>query len=344
MVIRGGCSPHRIRRRQPTITGFTLVELLVVIAIIGILVALLLPAIQAAREAARRSQCSNNLKQTGLGILNYESARSELPPGSEVKVPEYCSGVECRGVPMFILVMPYLEEGVLPDKLSDLIRQRGTDGWAWPVIATDVAGDTRIVTYQCPSTTNWPELNPRRDYAGVVGGAGDKRARHPTAPADVKQPKLINYRGRVYTNGPFNMGVVIPLRRVVDGTTKTLAVGESVSPTRYGLGQGFDTDEGGPGAWWHGGSCKAAFTTDYASHSIGRFLLSTYKPINSQVVDPQTAPGNTNDACFSSEHPGGAQFVFLDGHVAFLQENIDYDIYQYLSTHAGEEVIDSTDL
>jgi prepilin-type N-terminal cleavage/methylation domain-containing protein len=75
--------PRGIRRAE---TGFTLVELLVVIAIIGILVALLLPAIQAAREAARRSQCSNNLRQIGLGILNFESARSELPPGSDIRV------------------------------------------------------------------------------------------------------------------------------------------------------------------------------------------------------------------------------------------------------------------
>ncbi len=341
MVTQWGCSPQRSYKSA---AGFTLVELLVVIAIIGILVAMLLPAIQAAREAARRSQCANNLRQIGLGMLNFESARSQLPPGAEVKVPDYCSGSECRGIPVFMLIMPYLEQGVLPDTLQQLIAARGTDGHAWALIASEVnpPGNTRIESYVCPSTKNWSELLPRRDYAGVIGGAGDVVARHPRAPSDIRQPALINSRGRVFTNGPFNMGVAVPLRRVLDGTTKTLAVGESVSPTRFGIGPGYGTDEGGPGAWWHGDSCRADFTRDYSGHSVGRFLLSTFKPINSHLTDPQLAPEQTNDACFSSDHPGGAQFVFLDGHVAFLQENIDYDLYQYLSTYAGGELIDET--
>ena len=264
-------------RRAATRSGFTLVELLVVIAIIGVLVALLLPAIQAAREAARRSQCSNNLRQIGLGILNYESAIGTLPPGSEVKVPDYCSGSGCRGIPLFILIMPYLEQGVLPATLDQLINARNNNGWAWTLIASesDGVGATRIPSYVCPSTVNWPDLSPRRDYAGVVGGTGDASARHPRAPIDVKQPRFINDRGRVFTNGPFNMGVVLEVRHVVDGTTSTLAVGESVSPTRYGMGPGYGTDEGGPGAWWHGGSCQPKFTSDYSSHSIERFHPSS---------------------------------------------------------------------
>lgn len=342
MVIESGCTPQRSQRLA---AGFTLVELLVVIAIIGILVALLLPAIQAAREAARRSQCANNLRQIGLGILNYESARSQLPPGSEVKVPDYCTTDGCRGISMFMLIMPYLEQGVLPDALRQRLNERGTDGWAWTLIASEegnTAGNTRIESYVCPSTRNWAELLPRRDYAGVIGGAGDANARHPRAPADIRQPKAINDRGRVFNNGPFNMAVALTLRRVLDGTTKTLAVGESVSPTCYGLGPGYGTFEGGPGGWWHGGGCRGDCKHDFAGHSVGRFLLSTFKPINSHVSDPQTKPEQTNDACFSSDHPEGAQFVFLDGHVAFVQEDIDYDLYQYLSTYAGGELIDET--
>jgi prepilin-type processing-associated H-X9-DG protein len=248
---------------------------------------------------------------------------------------------------MFILIMPYLEQGVLPDTLKQRLDERGTDGWAWTLIASETGntvGNTRIESYVCPSTRNWTALLPRRDYAGVVGGAGDAAARHPRAPADIKQPKGIGFRGRVFTNGPFGIGIDLPLRRVTDGTSKTLAVGETVSATRYGLGDGYDTDEGGPGAWWHGGSCRAEFKTDFSGHSFGRFLLSTFKPINSHLTDPQTAMSNTNDACFSSDHPGGAQFVFLDGHGAFVQEDIDYDLYQYLSTHAGGELIDETGL
>ncbi|WP_425267270.1 DUF1559 domain-containing protein [Aeoliella straminimaris] len=340
--------PHS-RMRQSIRPGFTLVELLVVIAIIGILVALLLPAVQAAREAARRSQCSNNLKQMGLGILNYESAMSELPPGSQIKTPDYCgNNGECRGIPMFILIMHYMEEGLVPDILKQRLNAREGNGGAWGLIAAqsgDDAGNTRIETYVCPSTTMWPGILPRRDYAGVVGGLGDPSiTQHPRAPEDVRQPTATNFRGRVFTNGPFNMGVIVPLRRVLDGTSSTFAVGESVSATRYGAGDGYGTDEGGPGAWWFGGSCNTNFKSNYSMHSIGRFLLSTYKPINSHLTDPQIKPEQSNDVCFSSDHPGGAQFVFLDGHVAFIQESIDYNVYQYLSSYAGAELINSEEL
>ena len=328
--------------------AFTLVELLVVIAIIGVLVALLLPAVQSARESARRVQCSNHLKQIGLGILNYESAHRTLPSGSEVKVPDYCKGgTICRGIPLFMLIMPYLEEGTLPGILDQMLDQRSGTGWAWTLIADyegDGVGNTRIPTYVCPSTANWPEILPRRDYAGVVGGlSGEPGFDHPRAPIEIRQPVAINDRGRVFTNGVFNMGVTIPLRRITDGTNATLAVGETVSPTRYGFSDGYDTDRGGPGCWWAGGGCHNNYKSDFMGHSYGRVLLSTFKPINSHISDPQTRPDQSNDACFSSDHPSGAQFLFVDGHVEFIQENIDYNTYQYLATFGSGEVISGRD-
>src|SRR5690606_770433 len=95
--------------------GFTLVELLVVIAIIGVLVALLLPAVQAAREAARRSACTNNLKQLALATLNFEAAKGALPAGAEILVPEHCAS-DCRGNAMYVAVMPYFEQGVIEQR------------------------------------------------------------------------------------------------------------------------------------------------------------------------------------------------------------------------------------
>ena len=94
--------------RNKSRNGFTLVELLVVIAIIGILIALLLPAVQAAREAARRMQCTNNLKQLGLGILNYESANGSLPAGS-VYNSSNCTSGECYGTSFLAVILPYME-------------------------------------------------------------------------------------------------------------------------------------------------------------------------------------------------------------------------------------------
>ena len=330
----------RSRRGEGHSFGFTLVELLVVIAIIGVLVALLLPAVQAARESARRIQCSNNLKQIGLGILNYESAVGELPPGSQVKSPEYCNGTQCRGIPLKMLIMPYLEAGLLPDILQQMIDNRSGDGFAWTLIAEDDAlGNTSINTYICPSSHQWQDVLPRMSYAGVIGGEGIASIGfHPRDPD--RQPEATNAAGRVYSNGPFNLGVVLSLRNVSDGTANTFAVGECVSATRYGAGPGYGTDEGGPSAWWHGGSCALDFANDFSGHHY-RNLRSTFKPLNSHITDPQTGPGQQNQASFSSDHPGGAQFLFIDGHVAFIQEDIDFDTYGMLATHAGGEVIDS---
>ena len=114
-----------------------------------------------------------------------------------------------------MLIMPYMEEGTLPEVLDQLIDAQSGNEWAWTLIADmegNTVGNTRISTYVCPSTVNWPGLLPRRDYAGVVGGAGDAEARHPRAPEGVRQPVAIAARGRVFNNGIFNLGVSIPLQ------------------------------------------------------------------------------------------------------------------------------------
>lgn len=326
-------------------SGFTLVELLVVIAVVGVLIALLLPAVQAARESARRSQCQNNLKQIGLGILNYESARKALPPGADVRFPDFCQNSSCRGIPLYIVIMPYLESGAIPAQLKAIIDARTANAWAWTELPGLPEGETRIPVYVCPSTAQWQEIGPRRDYYGVVGGSSDNRP-HPD-----RQPRTTNQRGKVFTNGLFNMYVQIPLARVVDGASATFAVGESVSPTTAGGNAGWPgygvNGVGGPGCWWHGGSITANFLSlsedvprqKYSSHSIGRMLQSTWFPLNSHRQLPQNLRvEQTNNAQFSSDHPGGAQFVFADGHVVFISEAIDIKIYRALSTFAGEEV------
>jgi prepilin-type N-terminal cleavage/methylation domain-containing protein/prepilin-type processing-associated H-X9-DG protein len=326
--------------------AFTLVELLVVIAIIGVLVALLLPAVQAAREAARRSQCQNNLKQIGLGLLNYESALGTYPAGSKVKVPDDCQGgTSCRGVPMYMIIMPYLEESAIPAELRARLALRATNGWAWTAISGEETGQTRISTYVCPSIGKWEEVAPRRDYFGVVGGAAN------ASPPPDRQPVTTNNRGKVFTNGLFNMLTEIPIRQVTDGTANTLAVGESVHPAYFGGPPGWPgygvRGEGGPCCWWHGGANNSVFDplnrNSYSNHSYGRCVRSTWYPMNFNLM-PNMRDSQENDAPFGSDHPGGAQFVFADGHVKFLSETIDIENYRALSTFAGQEVVSEDSL
>lgn len=340
--------------------AFTLVELLVVIAIIGILVALLLPAVQAAREAARGNQCKNNLKQIGLGMLNYESALGELPPGAEVDPNRDCRGdnSNCRGIGLYVLILPYLEQVSVDDRLQTLLDNRTQSDWAWTVIEQDPTLESlRLPVYICPSTTMWAGVQQRRDYTGVSGGGRT----HPGLPAPEKQPAATGSRGAVFTDGVFIMDRALPLRRVIDGTSQTLAFGESFSPTFAGGPPGWpgkgvtscDSDPtygpgnescGGPGCWYHGGGLNLG-SGQLGSHSPGRMLQSVDRPLNSQWVNAALRPEESNEACFSSDHPGGiVHFVFVDGHVQAISDTIDQAVLEAAATFGRGDLVDQSEL
>jgi prepilin-type N-terminal cleavage/methylation domain-containing protein/prepilin-type processing-associated H-X9-DG protein len=320
----------RTLRRCVERGGFTLVELLVVIAIIGILVAMLLPAVQAAREAARRMECSNKLKQLGLALVNYESAHKVFPPGRmgcDGWTQDVCTnnpGWKRPGTSGFVMILPQLEQQNLYDKFGFKlgavfpaapgdVSDGTTNGWRTADV--DLAIKTRPPVFVCPSDESKPTFDTSQDatgsYALCQGSWG------PTYGIDEVKVKH-------YNNGMFHYRTVIRVEEVRDGLSNTMLVGETImnhtleSQNRWTLG---------------------------ARHLSA--MRSTDNPLNTvpgtgvTVVDLY---GYKANGAFGSRHAGGAMFVYGDGHVVFVSENIDLTTYRALATRAGKEVIDTTNL
>jgi len=185
--------------------GFTIVELLVVIAIIGMLVALLLPAVQAAREAARRSQCQNNLRQLGLAVVGHESARQVFPPGTTAGSDNFREG-EHSG---FVYLLPYLEQQNLFDAMDLTVP--------WKDEVNLRVAQTPIETYLCPSSPS---------TLGLTGGLTGA----PTDYAFSKGPQAyLCSKPHPQWNGMFDVNSKIQLAQIKDGLSNTFAMGEAAS-------------------------------------------------------------------------------------------------------------------
>jgi prepilin-type N-terminal cleavage/methylation domain-containing protein/prepilin-type processing-associated H-X9-DG protein len=302
--------------------AFTLIELLVVITIIGILMGLLLPAVQNAREAARQSHCQNNLKQIGLALQSYHVAHNVFPAGTSILASNYANWIgDSRGTPVYVLIMPHIE-------------QTGVEGlWHYTVAAGWLSEEnrearrSRVPVYQCPSDHWISQFQNARTYYGVFGGDRSKAKR--------------GWRGIDMRDGLLPLNRWWSAGRVHDGLSTTLAMGESVHPHKHGMGDGYgDINRGGPCAWWNGGGCRHGDCGDWHDPSYGRVLRSTFHPINSNVMPFSTSSNDGNDPPFGSDHVGGAYFVFADGHVQFVNETVDWRTYQALATISGGEPID----
>lgn len=325
--------------------AFTLVELLAVIAIIGLLIALLLPAVQSARESARRVQCQNNLKQWGLALASYESSMQTFPPAADVRIPLagnvgatlHCqvaatataSGTTCRGVGMAILILPFVEQ----QPLYSTFEARGGFTAAWALASGWPPAGAAIPMYRCPSEAIWASVANKLDYFGVSGG-GDTSQRAGHAYGDF------------FDNGLFLENRPLTAAHVRDGTSNTLAVGEGKpAHTGYWSATSAFTPEGTPSLWSRGASECSVPTGCPAKMTRG--FRHTKQPLNSpdHRLNPPFSKSFTvpNEFPFGSSHAGGgAGFVFADGHTAFLTDTIDMAVYRALSTRAGREGI-STD-
>jgi prepilin-type N-terminal cleavage/methylation domain-containing protein len=331
----GGMQPvMKLRRcRNWRSCAFTLVELLVVIAIIGILVALLLPAIQAAREAARRTQCANNQKQLGLAAMNYLTGKKNFPVGLQGPVlttpGRVTSGVYTN---LFIELLPYLEQSNLQtnfDKSTPTGNYAGpnTTGSSGP--ASSIAAQI-IVNFRCPDT----QLPPQNEVTGYVFGTNDyagnggTRIYHPSS--DSRRPLAA---AKTVNDGLFNLvepnHVGVGIRQVTDGLSKTLMFGERnhEDPEFDRLYPEY------PLAGW----CGWAWTGQI--ESVGDNLGHSAVPINYMIPVGATGTNLRNDrlAAWGSYHPGGANFCLADSSVDFIADSMELSVLQALSTIRGGE-------
>ncbi|HRX77573.1 MAG TPA: DUF1559 domain-containing protein [Pirellulaceae bacterium] len=284
--------------------GFTLVELLVVIAIIGILVGLLLPAVQAAREAARRMQCGNNLHQMAIAAQNYHDSFRAFPSGFVLPNQVLWSG----------MLLPQLEQNTIYDSLNFSAT--------WASGANAAACSTLIPMFRCPSApveehTSVQGITDRVPCTYIACGTGLLKVESGPSPV----------AGDAEMDGMFFLNSDVKLRDILDGSSTTVAIGESL----------FDTNITGID---HGGTVHIVDHWYIGSPNIHRSdvsetIGSTAVPVN-RIFD-QNAFIDEKELCFSSRHPGGAQVAFADGHVSIVAESIDANVWSALGTRAHGE-------
>jgi prepilin-type N-terminal cleavage/methylation domain-containing protein/prepilin-type processing-associated H-X9-DG protein len=332
---------HRLVRKD---AGFTLVELLVVIAIIGILVALLLPAIQAAREAARRSQCKNNLKQLGLGVLNYESSRKQLPPSVEVST-KTMTGANNGGWGVHGHILDYMEEQSVRD-LVDINK-------AWD-LQLAISG-LRISSYSCPSDSLAAEI---RDPGG-----GKALLYATTYGFNMGTWFVYDPATNLGGNGVFYPNSFLRLAKVSDGTSKTLMIAEVKAWTHYTrnggspttipdtadaaatiVASGPDYKNTGHTEWPDGRVHHTGFTATMTPNTFVKYVKGSEvldADYNSWQEGKDWPAGNPTYAIVTSRsfHSGGVNVSMVDGSIQTVNDDINLLVWRAKATRAGDEAI-----
>ena len=331
--------------------AFTLVELLVVIAIIGTLVGLLLPAVQSAREAARSNTCRNNLKQLSLALINYDSSQSELP-GLVNEIPNKAStktdgAYEVgRRVSWIVMAFPYIENGSLYDRWTT----------RWPTGNTSAAIDASytpsIESLICPSDPNETVGSPTLSYVANAGQAFGDDSRGSTGPSgaiatnkeygangiffDHNQKSYYTFSGTANADGRENSKVKSSIDYIQsgDGTSKTMMLSENLHALWYTYpADEFDGSSGADGT----------DSVDDAKHHFGfvwhnepdTSVSVAFQQINGARLEPTADRLSGMQEAYaypSSEHAGGVNMAFCDGHVQFVRDNVDKRIYSQMMT------------
>jgi prepilin-type N-terminal cleavage/methylation domain-containing protein/prepilin-type processing-associated H-X9-DG protein len=322
-----------MRWRKP---GFTLVELLVVIAIIGILVALLLPAVQAAREAARRSHCVNNLKQLGVAMQNYHDTYQQLPVGN----------YSCCWGTWQMAILPFIEEQQLADMYlwnpAELViydndyRYDNLNLSHDPPIRNGEVCSARIESLTCASDD--PQLNTSQapglslTYHNYVVNYGNTNHvgmdhRGPASPA------YIQYLGGPFVGDDFNLPFpdrkVGKFRKIEDGLSKTLMASETVQGQNGDL-RGF--------TWWGWSAGFESFVAPNASEPDRLYGAGYCMPVPPNPPCSAATPGDLYMGAARSRHPGGVNVAMCDGSVHYVVDNVDLKTWRAAGTTQGEEV------
>ena len=332
---------NRSRSLRRSRQAFTLVELLVVIAIIGILVALLLPAVQAAREAARRMQCTNNLKQLGLAAHNYHDTYKTLPVGGLCTVRRagsQCStariespGRQCGGHASNWIVscFPFLEQNALFEDYKKQHRQNG-------LCALDESNEADSYARQilpfarCPSnppskinniTIRSIEAMSRGNYAACFG-SGTMRQSY----------RNQNVAG-VPSGGAYGPNVEITMASIIDGTSNTIAMSE----VRYTTSTQGGTNADSRGVWAYYGMGSSSFSTGFTPNSRRRDEISRCRDtVMAPCFNRNSA---TQIAGARSYHPGGVVAGIADASTRFIPDTVDARIWLGLGTRNGGESV-----
>lgn len=337
--------------------AFTLIELLVVVSIIGVLVALLLPAVQSAREASRRASCQNNLKQIGLAIALYESAQRRYPLGGNAQGPSD-AGSGCgygtihgpREFGVLSFILPYLEQRNLYNTINFGLAAGGPGGRFGPVnagLSNRTAFLTRLAVYLCPSdgqTESLPSNNGHAQTSYFPAGGTWNTLAYFAGPDCWQQGQ---------GNGAFDRHSAYRPSQFTDGLSHTVFLGES-SRFRNDPDPVFNQ-------WGRVDLFASSFGGNTTRPQGLAYLVprlnAPFMPYDGDQLPPGTPYPDTSDAKawlsnpaayrefgqwgFRSQHPGGAFFLFGDGAAKFLRNSLNATVYQALGTRGGRETIGS---
>ena len=310
--------------RRSRSCGFTLIELLIVIAIISLLLALLLPAVNSAREAARIAKCKNNLKQMMIAALNYESAHRKLPAAAT-----FHSTTDQTSFGLHFSVLPYIEQ-------QNLVESAG-EAQIVAEIRDPGIKSLFLDLYYCPS-------HPKLDEDYTTKGWGTTTYFGVTGAGKCGLKDLENsHCGDYYTDGVFFPYEHVRLKKITDGTSRTLAIGERIYQLRTFFA----------GAWYKGRPKdpddfrRSDKVCSYAAKNM-RWGITTPEQVGYYVASelaPQGAPKTIlfNDLFWGSKHPGGAQFARVDGSVHMMSAETDLRILANMATANCGEGLDDLD-